>query len=68
MLVWWCIKRGLKKIPSRAIYIHEKYAQCPEKYKYHLITNNCVHFATFCVTGEMFAGSEICIVCFECIP
>lgn len=67
MLVWWCIKRGLKKIFLCVIYIYEKYVECFEKYKYYLIINNCVYFVIFCVIGEMFVGSEICIVCFECI-
>lgn len=40
---------------SLAIYIHKEYNKHPEEYNYHILTNNCEHFATFCVTGEMFS-------------
>lgn len=40
---------------SLAIRIHKIYTENPAAYKYHLITNNCEHFAAFCVTGEMFS-------------
>lgn len=40
---------------SLAIFIHKVYKNNPKSYKYHLLTNNCEHFATFCVTGEMFS-------------
>ncbi|XP_062606877.1 uncharacterized protein LOC134268628 isoform X2 [Saccostrea cucullata] len=28
---------------------------CGSKFKYHLLVNNCEHFATFCVTGKRFS-------------
>lgn len=40
---------------SLAICIHETFKKKPKSYKYHLLTNNCEHFATYCVTGEMFS-------------
>lgn len=49
-------KRFSKNVTaSLAICIYKKFKESPESYKYHLLTNNCEHFATYCATGEMFS-------------
>lgn len=44
-----------ERTASNAIQCYKYCSKHPKAYRYDLFTNNCEHFATYCVTGEMFS-------------